>query len=97
MTLRRKEGLIFGVIVWNHGLTAVGVLPAVPAAYRQGWIGGGWAVRLEVGAIFVVPPLIHAFSWRLWIGTCYGLLPLAAAVTRPAARRLIRCGARPFG
>jgi len=75
MTLRRKEGLILGAIVWNYGLTAVGVLPAVPAAYRQGWIGGGWAVRLAVGAIFVVPPLIHAFSRRLWIGTCYGFLP----------------------
>ena len=44
-------------------------------AYRLGWVGGDWAVRLAVGAIFVVPPLIHAFAWRLWIGTYYGFLP----------------------
>jgi hypothetical protein len=75
MTLRRKEGFFLGAIVWNYGLTAFGVLPLVLVAYRLGWIGGDWAVRLAVGAIFVVPPLIHAFAWRLWIGTYYGFLP----------------------
>ena len=75
MTLRRKEGFFLGAIVWNYGLTAFGVLPLVLVAYRLGWIGGDWAVRLAVGAIFVVPPLIHAFAWRLWVGTYYGFLP----------------------
>jgi hypothetical protein len=75
MTLRRKEGFFLGAIVWNYGLTAFGVLPLVLVAYRLGWIGGDWSVRLAVGAIFVVPPLIHAFAWRLWIGTYYGFLP----------------------
>lgn len=74
MTLRRKEGFFLGAIVWNYGLTAFGVLPLVLGAYRLGWVGGDWAVRLAVGAIFVVPPLIHAFAWRLWIGTYYGFL-----------------------
>ena len=55
--------------------TAFGVLPLVLVAYRLGWIGGDWSVRLAVGAIFVVPPLIHAFAWRLWIGTYYAFLP----------------------
>ena len=75
MTVRRKEGFFLGAIVWNYGLTAFGVLPLVLVAYRLGWIGGDWSVRLAVGAIFVVPPLIHAFAWRLWIGTYYGFLP----------------------
>ena len=75
MTLRRKEGFFLGAIVWNYGLTAFGVLPLVLTAYRLGWLDGTWAVRLAVGAIFVVPPLIHAFAWRLWIGTYYGFLP----------------------
>jgi hypothetical protein len=74
MTLRRKEGFFLGAIVWNYGLTAFGVLPLVLGAYRLGWVGGDCAVRLAVGAIFVVPPLIHAFAWRLWIGTYYGFL-----------------------
>jgi hypothetical protein len=74
MTLRRKEGFFLGAIVWNYGLTAFGVLPLVLTAYRLGWLDGTWAVRLAVGAIFVVPPLIHAFAWRLWIGTYYGFL-----------------------
>jgi hypothetical protein len=75
MTLRRKEGFFLGAIVWNYGLTAFGVLPIVLVAYRLGWLGGDWAVRLAVGAIFVAPPLIHAFAWRLWVGTYYGFLP----------------------
>jgi hypothetical protein len=75
MTLRRKEGFFLGAIVWNYGLTAFGVLPLVLAAYRLGWLDGAWAVRLAVAAIFVVPPLIHAFAWRLWVGTYYGFLP----------------------
>ncbi len=75
MTLRRKEGFFLGAIVWNYGLTAFGVLPLVLVAYRLGWLGGDWAVRLAVGAIFVAPPLIHAFAWRLWVGTYYGFLP----------------------
>ena len=75
MTLRRKEGFFLGAIVWNYGLTAFGVLPLVLVADRLGWLGGDWAVRLAVGAIFVAPPLIHAFAWRLWVGTYYGFLP----------------------
>ena len=75
MTLRRKEGFFLGAIVWNYGLTAFGVLPLVLVAYRSGWLGADWAIRLAVAAIFVVPPLIHAFAWRLWIGTYYGFLP----------------------
>ena len=74
ITLRRKEGFFLGAIVWNYGLTAFGVLPLLLGAYRLGWVGGDWAVRLAVGAIFVVPPLIHAFAWRLCIGTYYGFL-----------------------
>lgn len=75
MTLRRKEGFFLGAIVWNYGLTAFGVLPLVLLAQRLEWIGSVWAIRLAVGAIFLVPPLIHAFSWRLWIGTYYAFLP----------------------
>ena len=75
MTLRRKEGFFLGAIVWNYGLTAFGVLPLVLSAHHFGWIGAAWAVRLAVAAIFVVPPLIHAFAWRLWVGTYYGFLP----------------------
>ena len=75
MTLRRKEGFFLGAIVWNYGLTAFGVLPLVLLAYRLGWVDDVWAVRSAVGAIFVVPPLIHAFAWRLWVGTYYGFLP----------------------
>jgi hypothetical protein len=75
MTLRRKEGFFLGAIVWNYGLTAFGVLPLVLLAHRFGWIGDAWAVRLAVGAIFLVPPLIHAFAWRLWVGTYYAFLP----------------------
>jgi hypothetical protein len=75
MTLRRKEGFFLGAIVWNYGLTAFGVLPLVLVAYRFGWLGADWAIRLAVAAIFVVPPFIHAFAWRLWIGTYYGFLP----------------------
>lgn len=75
MTLRRKEGFFLGAIVWNYGLTAFGVLPLVLLAQRLEWIGSVWAIRLAIGAIFLVPPLIHAFSWRLWIGTYYAFLP----------------------
>jgi hypothetical protein len=75
MTLRRKEGFFLGAIVWNYGLTAFGVLPLVLLAQSLEWIGSVWAIRLAVGAIFLVPPLIHAFSWRLWIGTYYAFLP----------------------
>lgn len=75
MTLRRKEGFFLGAIVWNYGLTAFGVLPLVLASYRLGWLGADWAVRLAVGAVFLVPPLVHAFAWRLWVGTYYAFLP----------------------
>jgi hypothetical protein len=75
MTLRRKEGFFLGAIVWNYGLTAFGVLPLLLVAYRFGWVDADWAIRLAVGAIFLVPPLIHAFAWRLWIGTYYAFLP----------------------
>jgi len=75
MTLRRKEGFFLGAIVWNYGLTAFGVLPLVLLAHRLGWVGDVWAVRSALGAIFLVPPLIHAFAWRLWVGTYYGFLP----------------------
>ena len=75
MTLRRKEGFFLGAIVWNYGLTAFGVLPLVLLAQSLEWFGSVWAIRLAVGAIFLVPPFIHAFSWRLWIGTYYAFLP----------------------
>ncbi|MEO0039727.1 MAG: hypothetical protein RIS38_675 [Verrucomicrobiota bacterium] len=75
MTLRRKEGFFLGAIVWNYGLTAFGVLPLVLLAYRLGWVSATVAVRLAIAAIFVVPPLIHALAWRLWVGTYYGFLP----------------------
>ena len=75
MTLRRKEGFFLGAIVWNYGLTAFGVLPVVLISHRLGWLGAEWAIRCAVGAIFVVPPLIHAFAWRLWVGTYYAFLP----------------------
>jgi len=75
MTLRRKEGFFLGAIVWNYGLTAFGVLPLVLLAYRLDWVSAAVAVRLAIAAIFVVPPLIHALAWRLWVGTYYGFLP----------------------
>lgn len=75
MTLRRKEGFFLGAIVWNYGLTAFGVLPLVLLAYRLDWVSATVAVRLAIAAIFVVPPLIHALAWRLWVGTYYGFLP----------------------
>ncbi len=75
MTLRRKEGFFLGAIVWNYGLTAFGVLPLVLVAHRFGLIGDEAAIRLAIGVIFLVPPLIHAFAWRLWIGTYYAFLP----------------------
>ena len=75
MMLRRKEGFFLGAIVWNYGLTAFGVLPLVLLAQRFGWVGSAWAIRLAIATIFLVPPLIHAFAWRLWIGTYYAFLP----------------------
>ena len=75
MTLRRKEGFFLGAIVWNYGLTAFGVLPLVLLAQSLAWVGSDGAIRLAIAAIFLVPPLIHAFSWRLWIGTYYAFLP----------------------
>lgn len=75
MTLRRKEGFFLGAIVWNYGLTAFGVLPLVLVAHRTGLVGADWAIRLAVAAIFLVPPFIHAFAWRLWVGTYYAFLP----------------------
>jgi len=75
ITLRRKEGFFLGAIVWNYGLTAFGVLPLLLLAKSLEWIGSDGAIRLAIGAIFLVPPLIHAFSWRLWIGTYYAFLP----------------------
>lgn len=74
MTLRRKEGFFLGAIVWNYGLTAFGVLPLVLLAYRLDFLNATWAIRFAVAAIFLVPPLIHAFAWRLWLGTYYGFL-----------------------
>ena len=75
MTLRRKEGFFLGAIVWNYGLTAFGVLPLVLVAHRAGLVGTDWAIRLAVAAIFLVPPFIHAFAWRLWVGTYFAFLP----------------------
>jgi hypothetical protein len=74
MTLRRKEGFFLGAIVWNYGLTAFGVLPLVLTAQRLSWIGSDGAIRLAIAAIFLVPPLVHGFAWRLWIGTYYAFL-----------------------
>ena len=74
MTLRRKEGFFLGAIVWNYGLTAFGVLPLVLTAQRLGWVGSDGAIRLAIAAIFLVPPLVHGFAWRLWIGTYYAFL-----------------------
>lgn len=75
MLLRRKEGFFLGAIVWNYGLTAFGVLPLILLLCFQGMVGAETAIRLAAIAVFVVPPLIHAFAWRLWIGTYYGFLP----------------------
>ena len=73
--LRRKEGFFLGAIVWNYGLTAFGVLPLLLLAYGLELIGHDWLVRSAVLAIFLVPPFIHALSWRLWVGTYYAFLP----------------------
>lgn len=75
MTLRRKEGFFLGAMVWNYTLTAFGVLPLVLLASSLGWISHAHAIEVAVVAIFVVPPFIHALSWRLWIGTYYAFLP----------------------
>jgi hypothetical protein len=75
MVLRRKEGFFLGAIVWNYGLTAFGVLPVLLFCFAQGWIGGLTAVKIAAATALVVPPFIHAFAWRLWLGTYYGWLP----------------------
>lgn len=75
MVLRRHEGFFLGAIVWNYGLTAFGALPLLLTAHLLGWISWIWMVRLAVAAALLIPPLIHAFAWRLWIGTYYGFLP----------------------
>lgn len=75
MTLRRREGFFLGAIVWNYGLTAFGVLPLILGAYRLGWLDDTLAFRLAVATVFLVPPLIHALAWHLWLGTYYAFLP----------------------
>ena len=75
LVLRRKEGFFLGAIVWNYGLTAFGVLPLLLLASGLELIGHDWLVRSAVLAIFLVPPFIHALSWRLWVGTYYAFLP----------------------
>jgi hypothetical protein len=75
LVLRRKEGFFLGAIVWNYGLTAFGVLPLILLGYRFEWLDRDTMVRLAVLAIFLVPPLIHALAWRLWVGTYYAFLP----------------------
>jgi uncharacterized protein (DUF983 family) len=75
MVLRRKEGFFLGAIVWNYGLTAFGVLPVLLFCFAQGWVGGLTAVKIAAATALVVPPFIHAFAWRLWLGTYYGWLP----------------------
>ena len=75
MLLRRQEGFFLGAMVWNYGLTAFGVLPALIVAYRFGWVDWAWSVRLAIGSAVLIPPLIHGFAWRLWLGTYYGFLP----------------------
>ena len=75
MELRRREGFFLGAMVWNYALTAFGVLPLLLLAYRLDWIDWTWTVRLIIASALLIPPLIHAFSWRLWIGTYYAFLP----------------------
>lgn len=73
--LRRKEGFFLGAIVWNYSLTAFGVLPLILLAYQWQWLDRAAMVRFAVLVIFLVPPLIHALAWRLWVGTYYAFLP----------------------
>jgi len=75
MLLRRKDGFFLGAIVWNYGLTAFGALPLLLFAFAQGWLAGLTAVKLAAVVALAVPPFIHAFAWRLWLGTYYGFLP----------------------
>lgn len=75
MVLRRKEGFFLGAIVWNYGLTAFGVLPLLLFCFAQGWVSGLTAVKVAAATALLVPPFIHAFAWRLWLGTYYGFLP----------------------
>ena len=84
MVLRRKDGFFLGAIVWNYGLTAFGVLPILLFCFTQGWVSGMTAVKVAAATALLVPPFIHAFAWRLWLGTYYGFLPeqLPAAALR---------------
>ena len=75
MTLRRKEGFFLGAMVWNYGLIAFGLLPLLLLLMSMGWLSRPRAIEIVLVAIFVVPPLIHALSWRLWLGTYYAFLP----------------------
>lgn len=75
MVLRRKEGFFLGAIVWNYGLTAFGVLPILLFGYAQGWVSGLTAVKIAAATALLVPPFLHPFAWRLWLGTYYGWLP----------------------
>lgn len=75
MALRRVGGFFLGAIVWNYGLIAFGALPAVAAAHWTGLIGPGFAVKLAVVAVLLLPVLLNGLSWRLWLGTYYGFLP----------------------
>lgn len=84
MVLRRKEGFFLGAIVWNYGLTAFGVLPILLFCLSQGWVSGLTAMKIAAATALILPPFIHAFAWRLWLGTYYGSLPeqLPSAVLR---------------
>jgi hypothetical protein len=75
MVLRRKEGFFLGAIVWNYGLTAFGVLPILLFCLSQSWVSGLTAMKIAAVTALIVPPFIHAFAWRLWLGTYYGSLP----------------------
>jgi len=75
MVLRRKEGFFLGAIVWNYGLTAFGVLPILLFCLSRGWVSGLTAMKIAAATALIVPPFIHAFAWRLWLGSYYGSLP----------------------
>jgi ABC-type Fe3+ transport system permease subunit len=32
-------------------------------------------MKIAAVTALIVPPFIHAFAWRLWLGTYYGSLP----------------------
>ncbi|NBX35083.1 DUF983 domain-containing protein [bacterium] len=75
MVLRRREGFFLGAMVWNYGLTAFGLLPALLVLRAYDRVSVAAAVWLAVAVILLVPWLIHGFAWRLWLGTYYGFLP----------------------